>query len=109
MLNKLSAVPLNNPNRKADFVLTSNYIDADTIVFQIPTGYSIEFLPETIKLNSKFGDYQAEFKFKDGLLTYIRRVLMRQGQHPATGYNEWVDFRKKIVRADKNQVVFVKN
>lgn len=32
---------------------------------------------------------------------------MFKGLHSAASYNEWVDFRKKIVKADKNQIVLI--
>jgi hypothetical protein len=107
ILNQHQSLPIVNPNRKMELELDDSYLDIDNILFKIPKGYTVEYLPEPIKIETKFGKYFARVEIKDDIINYNREVSMFKGRHSATTYNEWVDFRKKIVKADKNQVVLV--
>ena len=108
VLNQFKSVPLAKPDRKVDFDLTGNYMDVDSILFQIPAGFSAEYLPEPAKIQTKFGTYSTILSMTGDKILYIRQVTMLQGRYPAAAFNEFVDFRKKIVKADKSQVVLVK-
>lgn len=108
LLNQYKSVPLPNSDRKVEFNLTGNYMDVDSISFQVPTGFSSEYLPEPVKLQSKFGTYNTSIQMTGDKILYIRQVTLLQGRYPAAAFNEYVDFRKKMVKADKSQVVLVK-
>ncbi|RYU97152.1 DUF3857 domain-containing transglutaminase family protein [Emticicia agri] len=107
ILNQHHKLPVANANRKTELELDGNYLDIDNISFKVPKGYTAEYLPEPIKIETKFGKYSAKVEMKDDMIIYNREVSMFKGRHSAAMYNEWVDFRKKIVKADKNQVVLV--
>jgi hypothetical protein len=107
VLNQHHSLPIANANRKTELELDGNYLDVDNVLFKIPKGYTAEYLPEPIKIETKFGRYSAKVEMKDDVIIYNREVSMFKGRHAAASYNEWVDFRKKIVKADKNQVVLV--
>lgn len=103
------ATPLTQP-RKAPVDLGTNYDfeDSDTITYQLPKGYAPEYQLEPLTVESAFGRYVAEVTFEGERVTYIRRVTMHRGRFPASAYTEWVNFRKKIAKADRAQMVFVK-
>jgi transglutaminase-like putative cysteine protease len=113
-LNLMSALsqatPLTQP-RKApvDFGSGYDYEDSDTITYQLPKGYSPEYQIEPMTIESKFGRYSAQLAVEGGQITYIRKIAMHRGRFPATAYAEWVDFRKKVAKADRAQMVLVKN
>lgn len=107
ILNQYHSLPIANANRKTELDLDGNYLDIDNISFKIPKGYAAEYLPEPIKIETKFGKYTSKVEMKDDVIIYNREVSMFKGRHAAAAYNEWVDFRKKMIKADKNQVVLV--
>ncbi len=107
ILNQYRSIPIANANRKTELDLDGNYLDIDNISFKIPKGYAAEYLPEPIKIETKFGKYVSKVEMKEGIIIYNREVSMFKGRHAAVTYNEWVDFKKKMVKADKNQVVLV--
>jgi hypothetical protein len=107
LLNQTRTVPSANPARKYDFQITSNYTDTDSICFEVPKGYTFEYLPEPVKIVSKFGQYEATVSLEGERIVYLRRMTMYKGNYAATEFNAWVDFRKKVVKADKNQLVLV--
>ncbi|GAB3499268.1 hypothetical protein GCM10027341_22230 [Spirosoma knui] len=112
-LNLMSSLAATTPSvqsRKAPLVLGPNYEfdDSDTVVYQLPKGYSAEYLLQPLQIDSKFGQYTAQVTVAGDRVTYIRRVIMHQGRFPASAYSEWFDFRKKVAKADRAQMVFVK-
>jgi hypothetical protein len=113
-LNLLSTLPTPPPltqARKAPLDLGTDYEfeDSDTITYQLPKGYLPEYQLEPLTVDSKFGQYSSRVIITGDRLVYIRHLIMHQGRYPASTYTEWVDFRKKIAKADRAQIVFVKS
>lgn len=106
-MNRWSYVPEKNTERKTDVIQKVNAIDYDTIRFSIPENLYPEFLPEPVKINSKFGEYEARFTFDNGKVTYIRRMKVWKGRFPKETYNELVDFFKAVSKADNIKLVFL--
>lgn len=107
LMNKISYVPEKIAERKTEVVRKRNYIDLDTIKFTVPENLYPEFLPEPVKINSKFGEYEASFKFEAGKVIYTRRMKVWKGRFPKETYNELVDFYKNVTKADNIKLVFL--
>jgi hypothetical protein len=107
LMNKISRVPEKIIDRKTEVVRRTNYLDIDTVQFSVPESLYPEFLPEPVKINSKFGEYEASFKFDTGKVTYIRRMKVWKGRFPKETYNELVDFYKNVSKADNIKLVFL--
>lgn len=102
-------VPLMDKERKMDLFLTPNaynFQDIDTISYELPAGFAVEYLPDPVKVSSKFGEYSKQAFMKDGRLLYYRSAILKAGTYPKTDFKEWTDFIKKVIRSDKEQVVF---
>jgi hypothetical protein len=107
LMNRLTGIPEKMAERKTDVVRSTNYLDLDTIKFTIPENLYPEFLPEPIKISSKFGEYEANFKFDAGKVIYTRRMKVWKCRFPKETYNELVDFYKNVNRADNTKLVFL--
>jgi hypothetical protein len=107
LLSGWSQVPPAMENRKMEVVLDMDFIDTDTVMYHLPKGFGVEFVPEKVEFSSRFGTYSASATATNEVLTYIRRVSMKKGRYPAVAYTELQDFYRKVVKADKMQVVFV--
>jgi transglutaminase-like putative cysteine protease len=107
LMNRSSAIPPKVDNRRTDVVVREGYVDLDTVQFNLPDGIYPEFTPETIKHTSRFGEYEAQFKIEQNKLTYIRRMKMKDGVYPKESYNELIEFKKNVNKADNIKVVFV--
>lgn len=110
LMSSLSAAPVLTQPRKSPLVLGANYDfdDSDTITYQLPKGYKPEFQIPPVAIESKFGSYKAQVTVEGDRTVYIRHVVMHQGKYPPSAYSDWIDFRKKIAKADRAQLVFVK-
>ena len=107
LMNAASPLPPKAENRQTELVLRSGYQNADTVVYQLPKGYGVEFLPDDVRMESKFGTYAASMRASEGQVSYTRHLTVNRGRYPASAYNEWVDFSRKIAKADKAQIVLV--
>lgn len=110
----MSALSLASPmlqTRQAvvDLGINHDFEDSDTITYQMPKGYTPEFAIKPVAVESKFGQYTAQVEIEGDRITYVRHITMHGGRFPASAYTEWVDFRKKVAKADRMQMVFVKN
>jgi Domain of Unknown Function with PDB structure (DUF3857)/Transglutaminase-like superfamily len=107
LLNRSTYIPPKTEKRKNSVVFKTSYVDVDTISFTIPEEIYPEFVPQPVKFKSRYGEYEASFKFDEGKLLYIRKVKMTPGEHPASAYTELVDFYKNINKADNIKLVFL--
>jgi hypothetical protein len=106
-MNRSSYIPEKVETRKTGVFTRFSYTDIDTIRYNLPEGIYPEFLPEAVKLASRFGQYEASFKVDQGSLLYIRKVKMEKGEHPAASYQELIDFFKSMNKADHTKIVFL--
>lgn len=108
LVNRREAVPEKLENRKTNFAVTFSYKDTDEISYNLPKEYAIEYIPKNILLTSDFGKYEAKFEVKNNEIIYTRTQEMNEKTFPASRYNEFVDFLKKIYQADKIKAVLTK-
>lgn len=95
-------------NRVLDIVNNKAYVETDLIRYQLSEGgIHPEFLPEPQKFKSVFGEYAAEFKIENNVITYSRTLKINKGKFPAKNYQELHQFYKNIAQADKLQIVLV--
>jgi hypothetical protein len=107
LMNQLKSIPAKVEERKSEIVVDVAFIDSDTMVYTLPDGYALEFKPENTTISSGFGEYSASVAVNGSSLTYIRTFSFREGRYPAASYTEFIEFWKKIVKADAAQVVLV--
>lgn len=107
LMSKNSFVPEKVESRKTEIVRSMGYTDLDTIRYQIPNEIYPEFLPEPVKLKSRFGEYESSYSVDQGLVLYTRKMVMRKGRYPAEAYQELIDFYKAVTKADNVKLVFL--
>jgi len=97
-------------NRKNAFEIQRGYYDVDDVEVNLPIGYSIEFLPATFELNSKFGEYKTEFiKLDNGKINYKRNMFLKKGLYSSKEYEEYRLFMEQISRNDNAKIILNKN
>lgn len=107
LMNRSTYIPEKLKERKTNVVIRTGYVDIDTIRYKLPENIYPEFLPEPQKHMSRFGEYESSFKMdKDGLL-YIRKLKMKEGEYPASTYQELTDFYKSLNKSDNIKIVLL--
>ncbi|MFT3912284.1 MAG: DUF3857 domain-containing protein [Ferruginibacter sp.] len=95
--------------RKYDVKIDVEYQDLDSVVIELPKGYTAEAIPDPVSLNSKFGKYSSSVKLVDNKLYYYRNLESFSGRFPPASYDELVKYYAAVYKADNNKVVLVKN
>lgn len=79
------------------------------MVYKLPAGFSPEFVPNPISIETEFGKFSFDIEVGDEAIIYTRNHNMNEGIFPAEKYMEYVDFMKQIVKADNQKVILKKN
>lgn len=107
LMNRSTFIPEKMAERRTDIIIKMGYLDIDTIRYKLPDNVYPEFLPEAQKHSSQFGEYESSFQMdKDGLL-YIRKVKIKEGEYPASAYQELTDFYKNLNKSDNIKIVLL--
>ncbi len=93
--------------RKSDFFLPKHILEQDTIVFQLPEGFRVEFKPETKKIITTFGEYHMNMSIEGNTLTFTRTLRINKGKYKPELYQEFFEFTKKVLKTDNAKAVFV--
>ncbi|HEY0741477.1 MAG TPA: DUF3857 domain-containing transglutaminase family protein [Chryseosolibacter sp.] len=107
LMNRSGFVPEKNDTRKTNIVRHFSYTDIDSIYYHVPEDLYPEMLPSPVSIKSEFGEYESTFKMDQGSVIYVRRLKISKGEFPAAMYNDYVEFFKKINRADNTKIVFL--
>ncbi|MGL4631795.1 MAG: DUF3857 domain-containing protein [Leadbetterella sp.] len=102
-------IPVAEKDRTLPFNLPMNYCDIDTIEYNIPVGYKIEALPEAKVLKSEFGQYESKVVATADKITYYRWIKGYKNSYTADKFPIYIDYIKKVSKADNGQIVFVPN
>jgi hypothetical protein len=97
-----------NEERKIPFQLRSEFIDIDTVQIKVPEDYSVESIPKSIDINTKFGQYSFSVMQNGNIYTCIRKYASEKGTFDASDYKAYYEYKKQISNADKAKLEFVK-
>lgn len=96
-------------NRKTPFQIQRGFYDTDEINIQLPVGFSIESLPTSAVLSSKFGEYTTEITKKDAShLVYKRSLFIKKGLYKNTEYDEYRLFMEQIAKNENAKIILTK-
>lgn len=107
MLNKQEFIPKKTKSRKGEILINNSFVDSDTIYYEIPVDYKIEYLPDSTIIESKFGKYESYIIQENNLIKYIRVNRMIKGSYLPDLYNDLIDYYTKISKADNQKAIFV--
>jgi len=97
-------------NRKNPFQIQRGYLDTDEIEINLPTGFTIEFLPSNFELKGKFGEYKTEIiKKENNKLTYKRSMFLNKGKYSNKEYDEYRLFMEQVSKNDNAKIILTKN
>ncbi|RZK79635.1 MAG: DUF3857 domain-containing protein [Pedobacter sp.] len=106
--NKANVIP-EVRNRLLPVYINRGYTDIDNIVYNLPEGYKIDFMPKDVNVQSAFGSYSLKAKLEGRRLTYTRALFLNSGTFPAADYVKFADFFNMVSSGDRNKVVFSVN
>jgi transglutaminase-like putative cysteine protease len=108
LMNRFNEIPPKDDDRKNPIMIYDNYIHTDSISYQIPDGYKIEFVPENNSIESDFATVQYTFISDSNRVLYTRKLDFYCKEHPKEKYNDFVAFCKNLKKTDNLKLVLVK-
>ncbi len=109
LMNRWASVPQNTGKRQWDVVRSTAYTNIDTVVYEMPAGYTLEFKPNDTHYATEFGNYSASVQVEEQRIIYTRVLEMHKGRFKPEVYAAMVEFMNNVYKADMQQLVFVKN
>ncbi|MDO6389956.1 DUF3857 and transglutaminase domain-containing protein [Pontibacter sp. BT731] len=109
LMNRWNTVPQNTGKRKYEVVRSSAYTNVDTIIYEMPAGFALEFKPNDFSFSTAFGKFESKVTIDGRQVTYIRTLQMDKGRYKPEVYAAMVAFMNDVYKADQQQVVFVKS
>ena len=95
--------------RKMPFEIDRGFVDQDETIIKIPSDFNIEFLPPTVEVKSKFGNYKAELiKMDDTTLLYKRSLSINRGLYPKEEFDNYRQFLDDVSRNDNAKIILTK-
>ncbi len=98
--------------RVNDIYIKDGSVQADSIVLNIPEGYSVEAYPERYMFENEFGSVRFDYSCGTGgstdqlILTFC--LSKNSGTFPKSGYEDYREFRKAMERVFGTKLVLVK-
>jgi hypothetical protein len=107
--NIYSKLPKRIKDRKHPLFIMNAYLDEDKINIVIPENYKIDKLPKDVFISNKFGTYKVSIvKSTNNKLLYKRYLLMNASTFPKSDYTAYRNFRKSIIKYDKQKIIIIK-
>lgn len=105
LMNRNTFIPNRDSEREQDIHVTKSFIEIDTVSYLLPSKFYVEAFFDPIDISTEFGEYKASMKAKtDGTIVYTRTYKQFQGIFDKSKYQDYMNFHKQVVRADKKRV-----
>lgn len=94
--------------RRNTVYVQSAKVYSDSVIFHIPEGYAIEYQPEAIGFESKYGNYTMQISIDRQKVIYSRVFFLEREKYEPTDYNDFVAFIGKVADTDHCKLVLKK-
>ena len=98
-------VPRALQERVKPVYINYGYVDIDTLVVNIPDGFVIEAVPQPVNEVTALGELSQTFEATENTVTIVTRLLMRDGNYPASDYDTLRTFKTAVKKAYDQRIV----
>jgi hypothetical protein len=88
--------------------LDNTRVVRDTFEVELPPGYTVDELPDPVKLETDFASYSSHSEFKGSTVRYTREYTVKQIEIPANRYAELQRLNSSIEADERNSAVLKK-
>jgi Domain of Unknown Function with PDB structure (DUF3857)/Transglutaminase-like superfamily len=107
IVGRRETVKFTETTRKHPILIDSTLFN-ETVTFTLPQGFTVDELPNAVKLEASFGKYSTNYEVKDGKLIFTRSYRLSQTIVSPENYKSVKDFYSKISEAEQSPVVLIK-
>jgi hypothetical protein len=107
VVSRSEGLSLTASTRKHPVVLLANAY-SETVKVQLPAGFTVDELPDAVKLETPFGSYVTSYEVKDNELVFKRKLSHQAVTIAAADYESVRKFFESIRAAENAPVVLAK-
>jgi hypothetical protein len=108
VVSRREALALTAPSRKHPVVL-GNHAYSETVKVQLPSGFTVDEVPDPVKIQTPFGSYMTSYEVKGNELVFKRQLSQQATTIAATDYEVVRKFFESIRAAENAPVVLARN
>jgi len=97
--------PIDTKPRHYDLVFVSASSETDTFEIELPTGYSIDDLPDGASADYGFASYQSKYEVEGNRLKYSRRYIVKDLSVPLDKFEKLRKFESLIATDEQTRVI----
>ena len=94
--------------RRYPLELASTADETDTYEIELPKDYTIDDIPDPVKIDVGFASYESKVEVEGSKLVYRRKYIVRDLSVPVEKYKDWVRLEGTI-GADEAAVALLKH
>lgn len=94
--------------KRVNPVMMDSQAMKETIVFNLPTGFVVDEMPDAVNLVTPFGKYTTSYEVKENKLFFTRSLTTSRATIPVDKYKDVKDFYAKMRDAEQAPVVLLK-
>lgn len=107
IVGRRNALALTEDKRFSPVMLDSQAMK-ETVVFNLPTGFVVDEMPDAVNLEMPFGKYSTSYEVKENKLYFTRSLTTSRTMIPVDKYKQVKDFYAKMREAEQSPVVLLK-
>jgi hypothetical protein len=81
----------------------------DSIAYNLPLGYKVEYLPENVLIENEFGKFRYQLEIIKDKVIYQRYLQLYKGLIPVEKFNEIRSFINSIAKTDRERIILTKS
>ncbi|MDQ2832668.1 MAG: DUF3857 and transglutaminase domain-containing protein [Acidobacteriota bacterium] len=101
-------LPTDRKPRHVSIDLNETLQEQDDYTIELPAGYTVDEIPDPVKLDMGFASYQSASTVKDNILHYSRTYTVRELTLPADRYSDLQKLAGTIAADEQNSAVLKK-
>lgn len=95
-------------DRKSAVQIPYPFYHLDTLTFQIPTGFEVKSLPDSVNKDSPYGKYHVAFHVNGSTIQLFKMYEVYSGFYPLGEYKSFYDFIKSVDELENRIIVLNK-
>lgn len=81
---------------------------SESVRIKLPDGFTVDEVPDTVKLETPFGTYDATYEVKGEHIVFTRSLKLNRYEVPAENYGSIRDFFGRVHAAEQSPVVLIR-
>lgn len=102
-------LPTITNNRKEDFYIRNGFITEETTTITLPTGYTIESMPEDTTVTNDLGTASLSLSQSGSSVKVLKVVHIKNGTYPANNADKFKTFFQFLRTLGNSKLVLIKN